>query len=611
MADSEKEMEGEGSSQKLDAVQKQLSEIRLLLERKFNEQEVYFRRHSSIFAGEEGMFRQTSGGEHESRDDFKVEKPSRSSVRITINNPDRSAPSPLVPPLDTAGSGSADDLGIRTPMDSEQYSDVKDAKGSRLTAESRVTERTTMSRVSRASDGSMASFVDGISEEHRNRAMVQARRLRASRVDHNLTKRPLSVPERWRTKARAIINSPTFSHCILLLILVNVILLGVEVDLSAKVGIQDVPGWLGVANTVIVVVFLIELVLKFVVLGCYDFWCHKEASWNVFDFLIIAVSVADVVLDILAQTLTTQVNTGHLRLIRSIRLARALRSIRMVWLFQYVGALRTLALSIVSTLGSLFWTLMLLLIIFYSFGVVITQLAVEHCRFLTVESTGDVNAVPVCPDGLETYWSNVLRSMLTLFMSITGGLDWEAPYRPLREFSDVAAGLVVIYVALTVLAVLNVVTGVFCNTAIESAASDKDVATLRQMQAKNKQVETLRSIFQELDRGKTNELSIEDINEAIEQGELSGFLESMGISTNDVWTLFMLLDSDKEGCIDLDEFVTGCMQLHGPAKSMQIAKMSFENKLARQALKNLSKEVKALRYGLIAVCSQPPKTEVF
>ena len=44
-------------------------------------------------------------------------------------------------------------------------------------------------------------------------------------------------------------------------------------------------------------------------------------------------------------------------------------------------------------------------------------------------------------------------------------------------------------------------------------------------------------------------------------------------------TLCMLLDSDKNGRIDLDEFVSGCMQLHGPAKSLQLAKMSFENKL--------------------------------
>ena len=35
----------------------------------------------------------------------------------------------------------------------------------------------------------------------------------------------------------------------------------------------------------------------------------------------------------------------------------------------------------------------------------------------------------------------------------------------------------------------------------------------------------------------------------------------------------------QSGSIDLDEFVSGCMQLHGPAKSLQLAKMSFENKI--------------------------------
>ena len=39
-----------------------------------------------------------------------------------------------------------------------------------------------------------------------------------------------------------------------------------------------------------------------------------------------------------------------MRLLRSIRFARALRSIRIVRLFRYIGALRTLALSILSTM---------------------------------------------------------------------------------------------------------------------------------------------------------------------------------------------------------------------------------------------------------------------
>eukprot|EP00913_Durusdinium_trenchii_P023614 g22186.t1 len=49
----------------------------------------------------------------------------------------------------------------------------------------------------------------------------------------------------------------------------------------------------------------------------------------------------------------------------------------------------------------------------------------------------------------------------------------------------------------------------------------------------------------------------------------------------------MLLDADKSGLLDLDEFVEGCMQLHGPAKSLQVAKMSHENKVARQQLQEL------------------------
>ena len=51
-----------------------------------------------------------------------------------------------------------------------------------------------------------------------------------------------------------------------------------------------------------------------------------------------------------ARTSILQRNTGQLRLVRSIRLARALRSMRVMRLFRYVGALRTLVLSIISTL---------------------------------------------------------------------------------------------------------------------------------------------------------------------------------------------------------------------------------------------------------------------
>lgn len=58
-------------------------------------------------------------------------------------------------------------------------------------------------------------------------------------------------------------------------------------------------------------------------------------------------------------------------------------------------------------------------------------------------------------------------------------------------------------------------------------------------------------------------------------------MESLGISTDDVWSLFLLIDADDNGVIDLDEFVSGCMQLHGPAKSLQVTWRIKEERLGR------------------------------
>ena len=45
--------------------------------------------------------------------------------------------------------------------------------------------------------------------------------------------------------------------------------------------------------------------------------------------------------------------------------------------------------------------------------------------------------------------------MLTLFMAISQGLNWEDAMEPLRDVSALAVGLVILYVVITVFAILN------------------------------------------------------------------------------------------------------------------------------------------------------------
>ena len=40
-----------------------------------------------------------------------------------------------------------------------------------------------------------------------------------------------------------------------------------------------------VVNQVIVILFMVELVMKWFAFGCRDFFCGKERLWNVFDFV--------------------------------------------------------------------------------------------------------------------------------------------------------------------------------------------------------------------------------------------------------------------------------------------------------------------------------------
>ncbi|OLP87093.1 Retrovirus-related Pol polyprotein from type-1 retrotransposable element R2 [Symbiodinium microadriaticum] len=147
------------------------------------------------------------------------------------------------------------------------------------------------------------------------------------------------------------------------------------------------------------------------------------------------------------------------------------------------------------------------------------------------------------------------------------------------------------------------------NTAIESASADKELATVKYERKKKSQVETLRKIFEELDSSSADNISIKDVETAMSRGRLSNFLESMGISTEDVWTFFMLIDANENGLLDLDEFVSGCMQLNGPARSIQLAKMSYENKVTRREIRNIMEELKQVSEQVSGVGVSPQVME--
>eukprot|EP00438_Fugacium_kawagutii_P027544 Skav222828 [mRNA] locus=scaffold4760:92118:98464:+ [translate_table: standard] len=178
-------------------------------------------------------------------------------------------------------------------------------------------------------------FVRGALVDQEEKARSAASKLTFMRrvsADHRMTVATFS----WQSKLGDFVRSPAFGNFIMLLIVSNAILLGVEIDVSARVGQNDVPSWFGIVNTVLVFIFVAETTLKLLAMGCHEFWKGEEFLWNAFDFVIVSLSVIETIVDWWAQTMSSSADgSNSFRIMRALRLARTLRGIRIIRLFRY------------------------------------------------------------------------------------------------------------------------------------------------------------------------------------------------------------------------------------------------------------------------------------
>merc|ERR1712050_389248 len=101
------------------------------------------------------------------------------------------------------------------------------------------------------------------------------------------------------------------------------------------------------------------------------------------------------------------------------------------------------------------WALCLLLVVMYIFAVFVSQLAADEFRKERGSGGSDLDALLF--GMLERYYGSMLLTLYTLYMTITGGIDWGSAAKPLVAISPFAALAFSAYIAFGVLCVLNIV----------------------------------------------------------------------------------------------------------------------------------------------------------
>ncbi|CAJ1364859.1 unnamed protein product [Effrenium voratum] len=401
----------------------------------------------------------------------------------------------------------------------------------------------------------------------------------------------------WRRMLRAVVQSWMFEAFFAVVILTNSAVIAMQVeDLARNPGATPSDASF-LITSVYTFLFTMELLLR-ILAGGFAIFCGAEWSWHVLDFLVVSSSIFEFALEVALQ----EAGDGNgnvftnMRLLRILRIGRITRAIRIVRLVKFIRSLRSLLYSIGHTLRAMVWSVVLLALIIFLFGLIFTDITSEYLARDAHERT------EVTEGFLKSRFGGLQASMHTLYASITGGLTWIEARDALAEISDIWGFLFEAYIAFCLFAVLNVMTGVFCQSAMDSAEKDHELVLQNVVQEKAKYFRAVRRLFTQLDKNADGDVTAAEFELAINDPSLRSVFDALEINAADAWALFQQLDSDGNHHVDVDEFLEGCMLLKGPARSIDVVCIKRDVAGLRMRIDNQGLELGKLSKNLQKLC---------
>lgn len=360
-----------------------------------------------------------------------------------------------------------------------------------------------------------------------------------------------------------------------MLILTNSVYLGIHVEITAvNPRVSHIPAFFYI-HFGFAAIFTVEVLLRAFAAGsAYEYlWACKSWAWNWLDLFVVLSSWTEMMVDSASgDSRAANTNLRIMRIMRVGRLAGVVRVVRVVRLFR---ALRTLVASLVGTLKSLFWSFTLMALVIYIFGILFTDVLLDFR-----ETAGSTS-----PDleQMKKYFGNLGSSSATLFRAISDGISWEIAADSLQPAGHFWVQLFHFYVAFCSFALLNVMTGVFCNSAIKAAENDTELLVQSTVQMRKELRDHVVSLFHSIDERGLGRVTITDFEKAFDTEAMQAFIHALQLGAVDAWTFFTTVDKDGDFEVSVDEFTERCMQLHGPAKSVDLFAVRMQNtKLQKQ-----------------------------
>lgn len=353
---------------------------------------------------------------------------------------------------------------------------------------------------------------------------------------------------------------------------------------------SELPTFFMVIELAFIAYYLIEFLLKLSVHKHY-FFCNDDMAWNWFDLVVLAFSLFD------QFTVYFYKNgpSNNLSFARSFRIFRIARILRMFRLIHMLRELRTMMESILGSFVSLFWSFVMIGLILYIFALMFCQ---------AVASRLSIGVDEEYERELYYYFGSVRGTTLTLYECTTGGVDWHDVYKVIRKLGLMHTTFFLFYITFWTFAVVNILTGIFVDSAMRIAAPDRDAEILQQRRKDTADSEELKAIMREAllvpeEVGDAFLISKELFAVTLKNPKIHGYLATLGLDVKDVDLFFDTLAANSgEKEMRIDEFVAHAIRMKGLASSIDVQGLAIQMRMLRNQVDTLQK------------CTAPPPRSV-
>merc|ERR1712136_112590 len=128
-------------------------------------------------------------------------------------------------------------------------------------------------------------------------------------------------------------------------------------------------------------------------------------------------------------------------------------------------------------------------------------------------------------------------TLLTLFMSISGGVSWEVLVSALMKIHAAFGFLFVVFIACMQFAALNIIAGIFVNDAIEMAQRDRHIVLQAESTRNKSLVCDLKKLFLGSDTDQSGTLTFEEFMKAFQNPAVQARFRFLGVELTDAESL--------------------------------------------------------------------------